>query len=76
MTPAIREYAEKKVKGLEKFIRRMDESVQAWGKGGHDSAHLKGDVYRAEIQIHIPHYGKGELSDLPNSQRGHRRRAR
>ena len=60
LTPAIREYAEKKVNGLEKFIHRIDESVQAWVEVGRTTAHhLKGDVYRAEIQIHIPHYGKG-----------------
>ena len=60
LTPAIREYAEKKVNGLEKFIRRMDESVQAWVEVGRTTEHhFKGDVYRAEIQIHIPHYGRG-----------------
>ena len=60
LTPAIREYAEKKVNGLEKFIHRTDESVQAWVEIGRTTSHhLKGDVYRAEIQIHIPHYGKG-----------------
>ena len=60
LTPAIREYAEKKVNGLEKFIRRMDESVQSWVEVGRTTTHhLKGGVYRAEIQIHIPHYGKG-----------------
>lgn len=60
LTPAIREYAEKRVNGLEKFIRRTDESVQAWVEVGRTTEHhLKGDVYRAEIQIHIPHCGKG-----------------
>jgi len=60
LTPAIREYAEKKVNGLEKFIRRMDESVQAWVEVGRTTNHHnKGDVYRTEIQIHVPHYGKG-----------------
>ena len=60
LTPAIREYAEKKVNGLEKFIRITDESVQAWVEVGRTTAHhFKGDVYRAEIQIHIPHYGRG-----------------
>ena len=60
LTPAIREYAEKKVNGLEKFIRITDESVQAWVEVGRTTNHHnKGDVYRAEIQIHIPHYGRG-----------------
>ena len=60
LTPAIREYAEKRVNGLEKFIKMTDESVQAWVEIGRTTTHhLNGDVYRAEIQIHIPHYGKG-----------------
>ena len=60
LTPAIREYAEKRVNGLEKFIKMNDESVQAWVEVGRTTAHhLKGDIYRAEIQIHISHYGKG-----------------
>ena len=60
LTPAICEYAEKRVNGLEKFIRITDESVQAWVEVGRTTAHhFKGDVYRAEIQIHIPHHGKG-----------------
>lgn len=60
LTPAVREYVEKKVNGLEKFIHRTDESVQAWVEIGRTTTHhLKGAVYRAEIQIHIPHYGKG-----------------
>ena len=60
LTPAIREYAGKRVNGLEKFIRITDESVQAWVEVGRTTAHhFKGDVYRAEIQIHIPHHGKG-----------------
>lgn len=60
LTPALREYAEKRVNGLEKFIRRTDESVQAWVEVGRTTAHHgKGDIYRAEIQIHIPHYKKG-----------------
>ena len=78
LTPAIREYAEKKVKGLEKF-RRMDESVQAWVEVGRTTAHhLKGDVYRAEIQIHIPHYGKGVRAEATcqTLNENHRRRAR
>lgn len=60
LTPAINDYLEKKVKELEKFIRLKDESVQAWVEIGKiTNHHKKGDVFRAEIQIHLPHYGKG-----------------
>ncbi|OHA50583.1 MAG: ribosomal subunit interface protein [Candidatus Terrybacteria bacterium RIFCSPLOWO2_02_42_20] len=65
LTPAIREYAGKKVNGLEKFIHRTDESVQAWVEVGRTTNHHnKGDVYRVEIQIHIPHYGKGVRAEV------------
>lgn len=64
LTPAIREYAEKKVNGLEKFIRMTDESVQAWVEVGKTTNHHnKGEIFRAEIQIHIPHCGKGVRSE-------------
>ena len=60
LTPSIREYAEKRVNGLEKFIKITDESVQAWVEVGRTTSHHnKGGVFRAEIQIHIPYYGKG-----------------
>lgn len=60
LTPAIKEYAEKKVNGLEKFIRMTDESVQAWVEVGKTTNHHnKGEIFRAEIQIHIPHCGRG-----------------
>lgn len=64
LTPAIREYAEKKVNGLEKFIRMTDESVQAWVEVGKTTNHHnKGEIFRAEIQIHIPHCGRGVRSE-------------
>jgi len=60
LTTAIREYAEKKVNGLEKFIKMTDESIQAWVEVGKTTNHHnKGDIFRAEIQIRIPHYGRG-----------------
>ena len=64
LTPAIREYVEKRVNGLEKFIRITDESIQVWVEVGKTTNHHnKGDVFRAEIQIHIPHHGKGVRSE-------------
>lgn len=64
LTPAIRDYVDKRINGLEKFIHNMDESVQAWVEIGRTTKHHnKGDIYRAEIQIHIPHYGKGARAE-------------
>lgn len=67
LTSIIREYAEKKVNSLEKFIKTTDESVQAWVEVGKTTNHHnKGDVYRAEIQIRVPHYGKGIRAEATN----------
>lgn len=60
LTPQIKDYVNKRVNNLEKLIHYMDESVQAWVELGRTTSHhLKGDVYKAEIQIHIPHHKKG-----------------
>lgn len=60
LTAEIRDYVQKRVDNLEKFIRNMNESVQAWVEVGRTTKHhVKGDVYRAEIQIHVSHYGRG-----------------
>ena len=60
LTPQIRDYVDKKVNGLEKFIHRVDESVQAWVEVSKTTNHhQKGDVFRVYIQIHLPHYAKG-----------------
>lgn len=60
LTPQIKDYVNKRINNLEKLIHYMDESVQVWVEIGRTTSHhLKGDIYRAEIQIHIPHYGKG-----------------
>lgn len=57
LTPEIRGYVEEKVNALEKYIpHKIDDSVKAWVEVGKISEHhQKGEVYRAEIQIHIPH---------------------
>jgi len=60
LTPAIREYVEEKIGGLDKFIRNPDSSVQAWVEIGLTTRHhQKGDIYRAEIQIRLPRVENG-----------------
>lgn len=64
LTQQVRDYAEKKVRGLEKFIKITDESIQAWIEVGKTTQHhQKGDFFRAEIQIRIPHWGKGARTE-------------
>ncbi|RJQ32281.1 ribosome-associated translation inhibitor RaiA [Candidatus Parcubacteria bacterium] len=64
ITPQTRDYAERKVNSLEKFILGMDESVQAWVElEKTTNHHQKGDIYRAEIQIRIPHYNRGARAE-------------
>ena len=60
LTPAIKEYIEEKIGGLEKFIHNPDDSVQAWVEVGLTTRHhQKGDIYRAEIQIRLPRVENG-----------------
>ncbi|MBI4691852.1 MAG: ribosome-associated translation inhibitor RaiA [Candidatus Terrybacteria bacterium] len=61
LTLAIQDYVDKKIGGLEKFLDDYnDPSVQVWVEMGMSSRHHhKGDIFRAEIQIHLPHYKKG-----------------
>jgi len=66
LTPAIRAYIEEKVGGLEKFTPTLDynaldgkEPIQAWVEVGMPSKHHQaGDIFRAEIQIRVPHVEK------------------
>lgn len=65
MTPEIKDYINKRVSGLEKFIHYKDESVQTWVEVGKTTQHhQKGDVYRAEIQIRIPHNEKSARAEM------------
>ncbi|MEK9184062.1 MAG: ribosome-associated translation inhibitor RaiA [Patescibacteria group bacterium] len=61
ITPPIKDYVEKRINGLEKFIHHViDESVQAWVEVGRTTRHHQtGDIFRAEMQIHIPRYKQG-----------------
>ena len=61
ITPAIKDYVEKRINGLEKFIHHVvDEGVQAWVEIGRTTRHHQtGNVFRAEMQIRIPDYKPG-----------------
>lgn len=60
LTSEINNYISKKIGGLEKFIEGFDSSIQAWVEVGISTKHHQtGEIYRAEIQIRIPHDKKG-----------------
>lgn len=61
LTPVIRDYANKKVEGLEKFLDSYnDSSAQAFVELGMTTRHHhKGNIFRAEIQFRLPYYEKG-----------------
>lgn len=60
LTPAIKEFTEKKVSGLVKFIGRDDEAVKVFVEVGTTTHHHhSGDIFRAEIQISAPHLERG-----------------
>lgn len=69
LTPAIRDYINKKVGELEKFLDGYnDPSVQCWVEVGMTTRHHhKGDIFRAEIQLHLPSYEKGSRAEFINS---------
>lgn len=56
-TPAINEYINEKIGGLEKFVHRMSEkgAVSAFIELARSSAHhQKGDVYHIECNLELP----------------------
>ncbi|PIR88870.1 MAG: ribosomal subunit interface protein [Candidatus Harrisonbacteria bacterium CG10_big_fil_rev_8_21_14_0_10_40_38] len=58
LTPALREYVEEKIGSLKKFTSRWDLEggvSTAVEVGRTTKHHNKGDVYRAEVNIKIPH---------------------
>lgn len=51
LTPAIRNYAEKKVSSLEKYFREKPDAVAAIEVGKSTQHHKSGTVFRAEVRI-------------------------
>jgi len=55
LTQAIRDYAERKVNSLEKFIKDEQNTTQAWVEVGKiNRHHQSGDIFRAEINLKLP----------------------
>lgn len=54
LTAAISDYTKKRVSSLEKFINKNDESAMASVEVGKSTKHHQsGDIFRAEINLHI-----------------------
>ena len=66
LTQAIREFTEKKVSGLGKFIGHND-AVKAFVEVGTTTHHHhSGNIFRAEIQITSPHLEKTMRTETVN----------
>jgi ribosomal subunit interface protein len=64
LTPAIKDFIEKKIKGLEKFIGHPDGGIYATVEVGMTTRHHQsGNIFRAEIQIDVPHLMKGARAE-------------
>lgn len=58
LTPSFREYIEEKIGSLTRFVRRWDleGAVEVWVEVGRTTRHHhKGDVFRAEADLRLPH---------------------
>lgn len=67
LTPAIQEYIDKKLFGLEKFISGFDNILVNVEVGKTTRHHKQGDVFKAEIHIKVPgdeFYATVEKDDL------------
>lgn len=51
----LREYVEKKMSSLDKFVKKMGEAVEAHVEVARTSRHHKtGNVFRVEVLMHVP----------------------
>lgn len=54
LTPGITDYVEKRLSALEKYIDQEDTSIRCYVEVGRTTKHhQQGDVFRAEINLHI-----------------------
>lgn len=68
LTSSIRDYIDKRIGSLEKFIGSTDGSIQAWVEVGRTTKHHQsGDIFRAEVQIRFPYYEKGIRAEITHS---------
>ncbi len=54
LTPAIEEYINKKILGIEKFVSDSEEALASVEVGKTTKHHKQGDVFRAEIHMKVP----------------------
>lgn len=55
LTDSIREYIDKKIGGLEKFVQSVGGEVECWVEVERTTYHHQsGDIFRAEAQIRLP----------------------
>lgn len=68
LRPAVEDYIHKKIGGLEKFLEFMDVGAEVWVEIGKTTKHhLKGDVYRAEVNLKFANKGlraEAETGDI------------
>ncbi|MEW5907594.1 MAG: ribosome-associated translation inhibitor RaiA [Patescibacteria group bacterium] len=66
LTPALTDFIERKIGSLDKFISH-DGGVQVWAEVGVTTQHHKsGKIFRAEIQIPLPHIKDGLRVETTN----------
>ena len=59
LTSALKNFIVQKISNLDKFISHSDAGIQAWVEIGLTTKGQKsGDIYRAEIQIPVPHFDR------------------
>lgn len=51
LTPAISGYLEKKISGLEKFVKKVENAIARIEVGRTTKHHNKGEIFRAEINF-------------------------
>ena len=57
LTPALREYVEKKIGSLDRFLARWERegAIEVWIEVGRTTRHhVKGDIFRAEVTVRMP----------------------
>lgn len=67
LTPAIRDYTEKKLEALDKFFAGDEDSIAFVEVGKTSRHHKSGDYFRAEVRLSLSgknHYAVAEKEDL------------
>ncbi|MDB5204107.1 MAG: Ribosomal subunit interface protein [Candidatus Taylorbacteria bacterium] len=51
MTDAVKDYLEKKITGIEKFVKKAEDAIARVELGQTTKHHKKGNIFRAEINL-------------------------